>query len=145
VLATMSTPSAAKTIDRLIDMFPPADQQQVRASVAGALRAIVAQRLIAAQDGSSMIAAVELLTGCLPLSAMIRDDKLYQLPNLMQRGRMFGMIRLDESLVELVRAGKISADAALAATENKRELAGLLKGAPPPAAPARPGIFGKRP
>ena len=136
VLATMSTPSAAKTIDRLIDMFPPDDQSQVRASIAGALRAIVAQRLIPAADGSAMVAAVELLTGCLPLSAMIRDDKLYQLPNLMQRGRMFGMIRLDESLLELVRAGKISPEAALLATENKRELAGLLKTMPAPPPPA---------
>jgi twitching motility protein PilT len=153
VLATMSTPSAAKTIDRLIDMFPPADQAQVRSSIAGALRAIVAQRLIPASDGSAMVAAVELLTGCLPLSAMIRDDKLYQLPNLMQRGRILGMIRLDDSLAELVRAGKISSDAALAATENRKELAAALKLAAPAAPVATQpiprgglgGLFGKKP
>jgi twitching motility protein PilT len=151
VLATMSTPSAAKTIDRLIDMFPPADQAQVRASIAGALRAIVAQRLLPASDGSAMVAAVELLTGCLPLSAMIRDDKLYQLPNLMQRGRMFGMIRLDDSLAELVRAHKITTEAALGATENRKELAAALKLATP-SAQTQPiprgglgGLFGKKP
>ena len=127
VLATMSTPSAAKTIDRLVDMFPPDDQAQVRASIAGALRAIVAQRLLPAADGTGLHPAVELLTGCLPLSAMIRDDKLYQLPNLMQRGRAFGMIRLDESLLELHRVGRVTADAVLAVTENKKEMTVQLK------------------
>jgi twitching motility protein PilT len=137
VLATMSTPSAAKTIDRLIDMFPPDDQAQVRASISGALRAIVAQRLVAAADGSQRVAAVELLTGCLPLAAMIRDDKLFQLPNLMQRGRAYGMIRLDDSLLELVRSGKITADTALAVTESKKELAALLKTGGPTSRPIR--------
>jgi twitching motility protein PilT len=127
VIATMSTPSAAKTIDRLVDMFPPDDQSQVRASIAGALRAIVSQRLLPAANGKTVVAAVELLTGCLPLSQMIRDDKLYQLPNLMQRGRAFGMMRFDDSLTELVKAGRITVDTAVAATENKRELAATLQ------------------
>jgi twitching motility protein PilT len=109
VLATMSTPSAAKTIDRLIDMFPPADQAQARASIAGALRAVIAQRLLPAR-GSGVVPAVELVTGVLPLAVLIRDDKLFQLPNLMQRGRAFGMIRFEESLLELLRTGKISED-----------------------------------
>jgi len=110
VLATMSTPSAAKTIDRLIDMFPPADQTQARASIAGALRAIVAQRLLPAAGGKGVVPAVEMVTGVLPLAVLIRDDKLYQLPNLMQRGRAFGMIRFDDSLLELLRSGKITED-----------------------------------
>jgi twitching motility protein PilT len=110
VLATMSTPSAAKTIDRLIDMFPPADQAQARASIAGALRAVLSQRLLPAAQGYGVVAAVEMVTGVLPLAVMIRDDKLYQLPNLMQRGRSFGMIRFEDSLLELVRSGKISED-----------------------------------
>ncbi|MBA3456080.1 MAG: twitching motility protein, partial [Deltaproteobacteria bacterium] len=99
----------------------------VRASIAGALRAIVSQRLLPSADGKGVIVAVELLTGCLPLSQMIRDDKLYQLPNLMQRGRAFGMLRFDDSLTELVKTGRITVDTAVAATENKRELATTLK------------------
>nr|MBA2539379.1 PilT/PilU family type 4a pilus ATPase [Deltaproteobacteria bacterium] len=126
VLATMSTPSAAKTIDRLVDMFPPDDQQQVRSSIAGALRAIVSQRLLPAASGTGVVPAVELLTGVLPLANMIRDDKLFQLPNLMQRGRSFGMIRFDDSLIELVRSGKITSDAALAVAENRKELTAQL-------------------
>jgi twitching motility protein PilT len=126
VLATMSTPSAAKTIDRLIDMFPPDEHTQVRASIAGALRAIVAQRLLPAQGGKN-VAAVELVTGVLPLAVLIRDDKLYQLPNLMQRGKAFGMIRFDDSLVELVRAGKITEETALTYASNRTELQAALR------------------
>jgi twitching motility protein PilT len=128
VIATMSTPSAAKTIDRLVDMFPPDDQSQVRASIAGALRAIVSQRLLPRADGQGVVAAIELVTGVLALANMIRDDKLFQLPSLLQRGKAFGMIRLDDTLVELVRAGRITADTAIAASENKRELASTLRG-----------------
>ncbi len=138
VIATMSTPSAAKTLDRLIDMFPPEDHSQVRASIAGALRAVVAQKLIPA-IGGGVVPAIELVTGVLPLAVLIRDDKLYQLPNLMQRGRAFGMIRFDESLAELVRTNKITQDTAMEYAEAKNQMAGQIKGpapavAPPPAA-----------
>ena len=128
VIATMSTPSAAKTIDRLVDMFPPDDQSQVRASIAGALRAIVSQRLLPRADGLGVVAAIELVTGVLALANMIRDDKLFQLPSLLQRGKAFGMIRLDDTLVDLVRAGRITVDAAIVASENKKELASTLRG-----------------
>jgi twitching motility protein PilT len=112
VLATMSTPSAAKTIDRLIDMFPPDEQTQARASIAGALRAVVAQRLLPMARGNDVVPAIEMVTGVLPLAVLIRDDKLYQLPNLMQRGRAFGMIRFEDSVLELLRTGMITEDIA---------------------------------
>ncbi len=127
VLATMSTPSAAKTIDRLIDMFPPDDQSQVRASLAGALRAIVAQRLVPTKDGK-ITPAIELLTGVLPLAVLIRDNKLFQLPNLMQRGRSLGMIRLDESLIDLVKRGKITEEVAMSYADSKKEMTNALRG-----------------
>jgi len=63
----------------------------------------------------------------LPLAALIRDNKLFQVGSLQQRGRAFGMIRLDDSLAELVRAGSISEDAALRAAENRRELTNVLR------------------
>jgi len=141
VLATMSTPSAAKTLDRLIDMFPPEEHSQVRASIAGALRAIVAQRLVPA-IGGGVVPAIELVTGVLPLAVLIRDDKLFQLPNLMQRGRSFGMIRFDESLAELVKAGKITEDVAMQFAETKATLAQSIKGPAPVAAAAPKGRFG---
>ena len=112
VIATMSTPSAAKTIDRMIDMFPPDDQPQVRASLAGALKLIFSQRLLRNAKGDGRVAAFEMITGNIPLWTLIRDKKLYQLPSLMQRGRNYGMLKLDESLAELVKDGTISEDEA---------------------------------
>jgi twitching motility protein PilT len=144
VLATMSTPSAAKTIDRLVDMFPPDDQPQVRASLGAALKAIVAQRLLPDARGTGMVAAVELLVGVLALANLIRDNKLFQLPNLMQRGRAFGMLRLDDSLAELVRAGKLTEDVALRHADNKKELLATLHPPVPSAEPARRGLFGRK-
>lgn len=107
VLGTMNTPSTAATIDRLIDFFPPGDQPQVRATLAGALRLIVNQRLLPHVDGRSRVVACELLPGSLALSNLIRDDKLYQLSSLMQRGRGAGILRLVESVQEHVTIGAV--------------------------------------
>jgi len=142
VLATMSTPSASKTIDRLIDMFPPADQSQVRASLGAALKAIVAQRMLPNAQGTGVVVAVELLVGMLALANMIRDNKLFQLPNLMVRGKAFGMIRLDDSLGDLVRAGKLTEETALRYSDSKKDLLAALHPAAPE--PAKRGLFGRK-
>jgi twitching motility protein PilT len=128
VLGTMNTPSAAKTIDRLVDLFPPGDQQQVRMTLAGGLHLIVSQRLVPAADGKGMVAAVELLPGSIALWSLIRDAKTFQIPSLQQRGKGFGIVRLDESLAELVRAGRTTREAALAAAEHPDELDAVLSG-----------------
>jgi twitching motility protein PilT len=130
VIGTMNTPSAAKTIDRLIDLFPPADQQQVRTSLAGGLRLIVSQRLLPDVEGKRMIAAAELLPGMVALWNLIRDGRTYQIPSLQQRGKGLGVIRLDDSLGDLVRAGSVSAASALAVAEAPDELEAQLVGKP---------------
>lgn len=128
VLGTMNTPSAAKTIDRLIDLFPPGDQSQVRMTLAGGLHLIVSQRLVPTKDGTGVAAAVELLPGSVALWSLIRDAKTFQIPSLQQRGKGFGIIRLDESLLDLVRAGRITKEAALAVAEYPDELAKKVGG-----------------
>ncbi len=139
VIGTMNTPSAAKTIDRLIDLFPPADQSQVRLTLAGGLRLIVSQRLLPSVDGSRMHAAAELLPGGIALWSLIRDNKTFQIPSLQQRGKGFGIIRIDDSLAELVRAGAVSREAALVIAENPDELDAVLAGKRQPiAAPEAP-------
>jgi twitching motility protein PilT len=150
VLGTMNTPSAAKTIDRLVDLFPTADQQQVRMTLAGGLHLIVSQKLIPTADGQGMAAAVELLPGSIALWSLIRDAKTYQIPSLQQRGKGFGILRLDESLADLVRAGRITLAAALLVAEAPDELEATLGGkrAPPvtPDAAKKPeagGLLGK--
>lgn len=120
VFATMSTPSGASTIDRLIDMFPPDDQSQVRATLAGALKFVVSQRLVPRKDGRGRVAAVELLTGGMALWSLIRDDKLFQLPSLLQRGRAFGMIRIEDSLNALVASGAVTAETAKTFADDAR-------------------------
>jgi pilus retraction protein PilT len=152
VLGTMNTPSAAKTIDRLIDLFPPADQSQVRMTLAGGLRLIVSQRLIPSVDGKSLVAAAELLPGSIALWSLIRDSKTFQIPSLQQRGKGHGIIRLDDSLAELVKSGKVTREAALAVADSPDELDAVLSGkrAPAPSGPELPkdpkgqaGIFQK--
>jgi twitching motility protein PilT len=148
VIGTMNTPSAAKTIDRLIDLFPPGDQQQVRITLAGGLRLIVSQRLLPRSEGPGMVAAAEVLPGSTALWNLIRDNKTFQIPSLQQRGKGLGILRLDDSLAELVRAGKTSAEAAIRLAEAPEELAAVLAGkrgpavapgaAPPPAVPPAP-------
>lgn len=123
VFATMSTPSAASTIDRLIDMFPPDDQSQVRATLAGVLKFVVSQRLVPRRDDQGRVAAVELLTGGMALWTLIRDDKLFQLPSLQQRGRAFGMIRIEDSLNDLVGRGIISMETAKRFAHDPRAIA----------------------
>ncbi|MGZ3422883.1 MAG: type IV pilus twitching motility protein PilT, partial [Polyangiales bacterium] len=157
VLGTMNTPSAAKTIDRLIDLFPPGDQDQIRITLAGGLKLVVGQRLVPSVDRTRMHVAVELLTGTVALWNLIRDKKTYQIPSLQQRGKALGILRLDDSLAELVRGGKITREDALAVAESPDTLAALLGGGPrPPSAPEpqkpaenlfqRAGaIFGRKP
>ncbi len=152
VLGTMNTPSAAKTIDRLVDLFPPTDQSQVRMTLAGGLHLVVSQRLVPRADGNGVVAAVELLPGSIALWSLIRDSKTFQIPSLQQRGKGFGIIRLDESLYDLVKAGTITREAALLVAEYPDELEAVLSGkrqapgAPPPP-PPKPegggGLFGK--
>lgn len=148
VFATMSTPSGATTIDRLIDMFPPDDQSQVRATLAGALKFVISQRLVPRSDGNGSVAAVELLTGNMALWSLIRDDKLFQLPSLLQRGRGFGMIRIEDSLNALLAAGVVSEKVAKRYADDARlitgQVAGAMGGQSGPEAQGRRKLFGKK-
>ena len=150
VLGTMSSPSAAKAIDRVIDLFPPSEQQQVRMTLAGALRLVVSQRLVPSVDGSRLHAAVDVLPGSVSLYTLIRDDKTFQIPSLQQRGRAHGIVRLDDSLADLVRAGKATQAAARLLAEAPDDFDALLaRGAPPAHAAAgapgpSPGMLPKK-
>jgi twitching motility protein PilT len=149
VIGTMNTPSAAKTIDRLIDLFPPGDQPQVRMTLAGGLRLVVSQRLVPRLDGQGMAVAVELLPGMVPLWNLIRDGKTFQIPSLQQRGKGLGIIRLDDSLVELVKNGVTSLEAAREVADSPDEVSAAVERKDPPETPATPeptggarGLFG---
>jgi twitching motility protein PilT len=112
VFGTLHTNSAAKTIDRVIDSFPAQQKNQVRSQLSNSLKAVVAQQLLRSADGSRRWAAYEILLSTSALPSIIRAGEINKLTSLLQTGRQMGMISMDESLVALVAAGKISPEAA---------------------------------
>jgi twitching motility protein PilT len=121
VLGTLATSSAPKTIDRIIDSYPSAEQNQIRAMLSESLKAVITQRLVVRQDNKGRALALEILLGSLPVTNLIRDNKVFQIPSLMQMGKASGMKLMDDSLVHLFKQDIISAKEALAnANDRKR-------------------------
>jgi twitching motility protein PilT len=112
VIGTMSTFSAPKTIDRIIDAYPPNEQNQIRAMLGESFRAVITQRLIPGADEKSMALASEILIGTVPMSKLIRDGKTFQIPSMMQTGKSVGMQIMDECILSLLQDGKITAQSA---------------------------------
>jgi twitching motility protein PilT len=112
VIGTMSTFSAPKTIDRIIDAYPPSEQNQIRAMLGEAFRVVITQRLIPGADEKNMALASEILIGTLPMSKLIRDGKTFQIPSMMQTGKSVGMQIMDECIISLLQEGKITAQSA---------------------------------
>jgi twitching motility protein PilT len=134
VISTMNTPSAAKAIERLIDLFPPGDQPQVRMTLAGGLRLIISQRLLPTADRKALCVAAEVLPGSTPLWALIRENRTFQIASLQQRGKSIGIIRLDDSLAELVRTGRTTLEIAREYAESQEVLDNALQVRAVPAA-----------
>ena len=112
VIGTMSTFSAPKTIDRIIDAYPPSEQNQIRAMLGESFRVVITQRLIPGADEKSMALASEILIGTVPMSKLIRDGKTFQIPSMMQTGKSVGMQIMDECILSLLQEGKITAQSA---------------------------------
>ncbi|MDB4974434.1 MAG: twitching motility protein PilT [Myxococcaceae bacterium] len=119
VFGTVHTNSAPATIERIINAFPADEQPQIRGMLAEGLAGIVAQQLLKTADGKGRAAALEILLGSHAVAAMIRENKTFQLTSLMQSGKALGMQTMDVALEKLVRAGTISAEAALEKVEDK--------------------------
>ena len=119
VIGTMSTSNAVKTIDRIINSYPPGEQNQIRAMLSESLKAVITQRLIPGIDDNQMHLALEILIGNLSIANLIRDNKTYQIHSTMQMGRSIGMRLMDDSILNLLEEGKISQSSAIANIENK--------------------------
>lgn len=114
VLSTLHTLGAAKTIDRVIDVFPPHQQQQVRVQFSSVLEGIISQQLLIKADLSGRVAAFEIMTGTPAIRNLIREGKSHQVQTNIQTGTRFGMQTMDGSLLELYRKGMITRETALA-------------------------------
>ena len=119
VFGTLHTTSAARTIDRVLDVFPPEEQGQIRSMISESIRGIVCQQLLPRKDGEGRALALEILFNTPAVANLIRERKLHQLPSAMQTGRKAGMILLDDSLMQLVKAGTIEGADAYFGAENK--------------------------
>ena len=117
LLSTLHTSSAANTINRILDVFPAGQQQQVKIQLAQMLKGIVCQQLVPGVDGS-LIPAFEIMKSTTAIQNMIRESKLHQLESAMQAGAAEGMITMDGSLLKLYKEGRISRDTALISCAN---------------------------
>ena len=126
VLGTLSSTTAPKAVDRVISSFPYDEQPQVRAALAESLKFVIAQRLLPVEATRSRVACFEVLVGSMSVSNLIIDDKTYQLPSAMQIGKAYGMQTFDDSLRELIRVDKISAESAYIYATNREDFESLV-------------------
>ncbi len=128
VFATLHTQDTPQTIDRIIDVFPSAQQGQIRAQLAVALQGIMTQTLLPTADGSGRCCACEVLVPTSAVRNLIREGKSHQIYSVLQTGGSFGMQTMDASLAQLVRSGKITRQLAESQAHSVEELRRLLTG-----------------
>ena len=126
VFSTLHTTGAAHTVDRIIDVFPPHAQNQIRSQLAGVLRGVITQKLLPLADNSGRIAATEVLLGNDAVLNLIREGKSHQINTVLQSNAALGMHTLEGDLARLVRQGSISRDTALSNAANPNDLLRLL-------------------
>lgn len=122
VLGTLHTSNAARTLDRLLDVFPTDQRDQIRIMVSESLRGIVSQQLVPRADGNGRALAIEILMNTPAVGNVIREGKTFMLPGIIQTGKKLGMKLMDDSLAELFQAGTISAEEAVYRAEQKADM-----------------------
>jgi twitching motility protein PilT len=119
VFATLHTSSAAKTIDRIVDVFPAAEKEMVRSMLSESLRAVISQTLLKRKDGAGRVAAHEIMIGTAAIRNLIREGKVAQMYSSIQTGQSLGMQTLDQALTDLVRRNVVASVDARALATNK--------------------------
>ncbi len=130
VFSTLHTSSAPKTVDRVIEVFPHDQQEQMRSTLSDGLRAVVAQVLFKRVDIKGRVAALEILIGTAAVRNLIREAKTHQLPSMIQTGKKYGMVLLDDSIMDLLNKGMISPDDAYMKANDKGRFRPLLQNPP---------------
>ncbi len=126
VLSTLHTIGAAKTIDRIIDVFPPYQQQQVKVQLSSVLQAVVSQQLIEKSDGSGRTAALEVMVTTPGIQNLIREGKTHQIESAVQTGSKYGMKTMDMALADLYKRGEISSESAISYSVDRETLKRLM-------------------
>jgi twitching motility protein PilT len=119
VFGTLHTSSAAKTVDRIVDVFPAAEKEMVRSMLSESLRAVISQTLLKTKDGQGRVAAHEIMIGTPAIRNLIRENKVAQMYSAIQTGQNFGMQTLDQNLIDLVRRNVVSSAEARYKAANK--------------------------
>jgi len=122
VLATLHTPSAPQSIDRIIDVFPPYQQSQIRAQLSITLQGVFYQTLIPKVGGNGRVPAVEVMIATIAICNLIREGKTYQMPNVIQTGAQYGMQTLNQALRDLIQRNLITPEEAFIKSDNPEEL-----------------------
>ena len=130
VFATLHTTSAHKTVDRVIEVFPAHQQEQIRSTLSDGIRAIIAQVLFKRIDKKGRCVALEILIATPAVRNLIREAKTYQIPSMVQTGKKYGMQLLDDAIMNLLKKGWISADEAYAEANDKSKFRPMLKSPP---------------
>jgi twitching motility protein PilT len=130
VFATLHTTNAAKSVDRIIEVFPAAEQMQIRSTLADGLRAIIAQVLFKRVDKIGRCVALEILVANSAVRNLIRESKTYQIPSMIQAGKKYGMQLLDDAIMDLLSRGWISGDEAYMKANDKARFRQFLKNPP---------------
>ena len=131
VFSTLHTSSAYKTVDRVIEVFPSSEQPLIRSTLSDGLRAVIAQVLFKRIDRKGRVVALEILIANPAVRNLIREAKTHQIPSMIQTGKKYGMILLDDSIMNLYTKGMISAEEAYSKANDKGRFRPLLKTAPP--------------
>ncbi|MEE8142265.1 MAG: type IV pilus twitching motility protein PilT, partial [Planctomycetota bacterium] len=129
VFGTLHTTDAAQTVDRIIDVFPPFQQQQVRTQLAGTLQAVICQQLLPQASGKGRVAAREILIVNSAVANLIREGKTHQIYSAIEMGGKFGMKSLDKDLAALVNSGAIDHEAAIAKASYPESMSSQVDGA----------------
>ena len=125
VLATLHTPDAPQTVDRILDVFPPYQQQQVKVQLADCLQGVISQKLLPAADGSGRVLAYEMMIATPAVRNLIREHATEQMPTVIQTGAQYGMCTMDACLKDLYVKKRITYDTMLNHAKHPEELSGL--------------------
>jgi twitching motility protein PilT len=130
VFATLHTTSAVGTVDRIVEIFPATQQDQIRSTLADGLRAVLAQVLFKRMDRRGRCVALEILIATPAVRNLVRERKTHQIPSMIQTGKQYGMQLLDDAIMDLYKKGWVSADEAYAKANDKSQFRPLLRSPP---------------